>query len=205
MDKFKGKFRIQSTRLQNWDYSKEAMYFITICTLQREYYFGDIIKGQMQLSQMGIKVIEEWKKSIDLRPDMNLILDEYTVMPNHFHAIIGIGNNIHNNEDLAIFKQGVIKRKRSISEERYGPQYKNLSSVVRGFKSAVTMYARLNKIDFAWQTRYHDHIIRDNEEYTRIRDYIRNNPQLWERDIFNRNNSNLETINLISQTGIDKI
>jgi REP element-mobilizing transposase RayT len=67
---------------------------------------------------------------------------------------------------------------------QFGPQSGNLSSVVRGIKSAVTKYAIEHDIPFAWQSRYHDHIIRNQMEMNRIADYIENNPLRWELDRF---------------------
>jgi putative transposase len=70
------------------------------------------------------------------------------------------------------------------SKNKFGSQSKNLASILRGFKSAVTTYARINDITFGWQPRFHDHIITTNEEYLRIADYIINNPSNWQKDKF---------------------
>ena len=67
---------------------------------------------------------------------------------------------------------------------KFGPQSQNLPSIIRGFKSAVTINARKINSDFAWQPRYYEHIIRDEKSYTRIRDYIRENPENWFDDDF---------------------
>ncbi|MCL8006118.1 hypothetical protein M8845_01635 [Gelidibacter japonicus] len=80
-DKFNNKYRIPSTRLQSWDYGNSGLYFITICTKNREHYFGDIRNGKMNLSEIGDIVTSEWIKTFDMRPDMNLEMDEYVVMP----------------------------------------------------------------------------------------------------------------------------
>ena len=71
-------------------------------------------------------------------------------------------------------------------KNKFGPQRKNLSSIIRGFKSAITTYARKNDIEFAWQSNYHDHIIRNEDELHRIREYIINNPQKWAIDKQNK-------------------
>ena len=96
MTKFRGKYRITSTRLKGWDYGRNAVYFITVCTKNRHHFFGEIIDGIMNLSEIGDIVEFEWLKTFYLRPDMNLWLGEYIIMPNHFHAIIGIGENKYN-------------------------------------------------------------------------------------------------------------
>ena len=56
---------------------------------------------------------------------------------------------------------------------------------MRGFKSAVTTFAVKNNIEFGWQERFHDHIIRNEESYQKIRNYIINNPSNWKTDKFN--------------------
>ena len=168
-DKFQNKYRIPSARAAWWNYASNAAYFITICTKHRMHYFGKI----GALSPIGKIAESEWLKTPSIRPDMNLELDEFVVMPNHFHAIIWIGENEYNRNldgyDIA---------------NKFGPQFKNLASILRGFKSAVTTFAVKNNIEFGWQERFHDHIIRDEEEYQRIKNYIVNNPSNWETDKF---------------------
>jgi hypothetical protein len=95
-DKYQNQYRIPSARLQNRDYSSEGLYFITICTAHRIPYFGKIVNGIMELSDIGKIVKNEWLKTFELRPDMNLYRGEFVVMPNHFHAVIGIGENEFN-------------------------------------------------------------------------------------------------------------
>jgi hypothetical protein len=73
----------------------------------------------------------------------------------------------------------------STPQNAFAPQSKNLASIIRGYKSAVTTYARKNNIRFEWHVRYHDHIIRNEEEYLRISNYIKNNPSKWLDDKFN--------------------
>ena len=221
MEKFQGKYRIPSARLQNWDYTSSGMYFVTICTKNREHYFGEIKEPEiekehsiMNLSEIGKIVETEWLKTSEMRPDMNLELDEYQVMPNHFHAILIIGKNQFNKKELidesvenqagrdAMPRVSIVTDSGSNSESdlvfeletrmilstnmihknKFAPQSKNLASIMRGFKSAITMYALDKNIIFGWQPRYHDHIIRDFDEYQRIVKYIRDNPNNWEND-----------------------
>jgi REP element-mobilizing transposase RayT len=80
------KYRIDSTRLKNWDYSSYGFYFITICTKNMRCYFGRIKNGSMAFSKAGQIVCEEWLKTSSIRK--NIILDEWRLMPNHFHAIL---------------------------------------------------------------------------------------------------------------------
>lgn len=177
-DKFQGKYRIASARLQNWDYGSNAAYFVTICTKNRECFFGDIRNGEMYLNDVGKIVKSEWERTFEIRPDMNLYMGEYQVMPNHFHAVIGIGKNEYNSE------RDTNCRDAMHGVSTFGPQSKNLASIMRGFKSAVTANARLINPDFTWQARFHDHIIRDKQSFQRISNYIKNNPKKWKEDGF---------------------
>ena len=108
-------------------------------------------------------------------------MDEFVVMPNHFHAIIGIGVNKYN------IVETHCNASRQTPKNKFGPQSKNLASIIRGFKSAVTIHARKTIPHFAWQPRFHDHIIRDKKSLENIRQYIFYNPAKWHRD---RNNDN---------------
>ena len=147
----------------------------------------------MELSEIGKIVESEWLKTPSIRPDMNLSLDVFVIMPNHFHAIIIIGKNQYNRTDamLGVFmvsSDDAMHGGSTVvsSNNGYGPQNKNLASIIRGFKSAVTIRAHLILSEFAWQTRYWDRIIRDDEEYQRIRTYIENNPLNWDNDSLNK-------------------
>ncbi len=105
MAKYQNKYRISSARLQGYDYGSAGMYFISICTANREHYFGKVVKTEciaspydMQLSEIGKIAQTEWHKTLEIRPDMNLQLDAFVVMPNHIHGIIIIGDNKYNND-----------------------------------------------------------------------------------------------------------
>ena len=197
-DKFNNRYRISSTRLQSWDYAKNGLYFITICTKNHDHYFGEIIDNEMQLSQIGNIVESEWIKTFEMRPDMNLRMDEYVVMPNHFHATIIIGENRYNTHcGNAVFCNNAIPRRDAMhcvsttitaqtvipitqpKLNQFGRQSKNLSSVIRGFKIGVTKNARKLDPDFEWQSRFYDHIIRDSKSLKKIQNGIVNNPLQW--------------------------
>jgi putative transposase len=231
MEKFQGKYRISSARLRNWDYASRGLYFVTLCTKNREHYFGQIInsvidKGhfEMELSEIGKIVESEWVRTPEVRRDMNLELSEYQVMPNHFHAILIIGENQFNTKELnhdtnnnlnapgrdAMPRVSIELDPESVPnpgieanfnpefdndlfhasnlnlfcKNKFAPQSKNLGSIMRGFKSSITMYALDHNIVFGWQPRYYDHIIRNYDEYQRIANYIRNNPDNWGNDKF---------------------
>ena len=103
-DKFQNKYRIPSARLQSWNYGLAASYFVTVCTDNRRHFFGKIIGEKMILSEIGKFVEDEWNRTLLLRPDMNLEFDAFCVMPNHFHAIIIIGENEFNNRRDAMHR-----------------------------------------------------------------------------------------------------
>ena len=192
-DKFKNKYRITSARLSNWDYSSNASYFITICTANREHYFGTIIDTKVQLSRIGEFACKSWKEIPNHFP--HFYLDEFIVMPNHFHGIVMIEKPYIDNNSLShVVETGhaLSLRKTDINDiaeeprhARYQNQGKNtISSMVGSFKSAVTKYCNENKLRFGSQTRFHDHVIRDSEEFYSTRNYIINNPNNWNTDKF---------------------
>jgi REP element-mobilizing transposase RayT len=220
--KFQNKYRIPSTRLQNWDYGWNAPYFVTICTQNREYDFGNIVDGKMQLSEIG-KLAEKYWHEIP-QHFLFVKLDAFVVMPNHVHGIIVIDkpndghNDRHNdghndgrndgcndgrNDGCNVETQNfaslppllpppslipptpiIHPSSLSSSKNKFGPQSKNLGSIVRGYKIGVTKNARLIFADFAWQPRFYDHIIRNNESYQKIKTYIIENPLKWVDDKF---------------------
>ena len=86
MDKFRNTYRIPSARWQNWDYRWAGAYFITICTGNREHYFGEIADGNMHLSGVGILADVFWYEIKNHAT--NVELGEFVVMPNHIHGIL---------------------------------------------------------------------------------------------------------------------
>lgn len=87
MAKFNNKYRIEPARLKNWDYSQRAVYYVTICTANREHFFGKVQDEEMVYSNIGTLVEHEWVKTPEIRPDMNLELGEFVVMPNIFMGL----------------------------------------------------------------------------------------------------------------------
>ena len=162
-----GKYRSQSRRLKNWDYSTPGGYFVTICTHLGKPYFGTVENGEIHLSPIGEILVEEWVKTSSLRESVEL--DEYVVMPNHLHGII-------------ILKQVVETPRRGVlTPVDVNPD--TLGTIIGQFKSACTRRIRADYTrDFAWQARFYDHVIRDDVDLQRIREYIRVNPVKWEMD-----------------------
>ena len=169
--KFKNKYRIESARLKNWDYSSDGAYFITIMTKKRECFWGEINSGKMILNDLGKIIQHYWDEIPQHFPFIKL--DEMIVMPNHIHGILMIEtpkldvSTINNTNNQKQWKPGTI------------------GVVINQFKRICTINSRKINPDFGWQSRFHDHIIRNKNELNRIRKYIKDNPQMWERD---RNN-----------------
>jgi REP element-mobilizing transposase RayT len=175
----------KSPRARWHDYSG-ADYFVTFCTKNRELYFGDVVDGQMALSEIGQWAVTQIEQTAIIRQN-DVEIPMYVVMPNHIHLIV-VSNRVVPCRDAS--NASAEKMPDNISADargaslRFGPQSGNLPSVVRGIKSAVTKYAIEHDIPFAWQSRYHDHIVRNQLEMNRIADYIEHNPMRWELDRF---------------------
>jgi len=182
IDKFKGKYRIKSARLQNWGYSNTGLYFVTICTANRELYFCDIINGEMQLSEIGNMANKFWKEIPEHFPFVEL--DEFVIMPNHVHGIIIINKP---NDGECIDKRNVKTPNLGVSttaiaSKKWKPE--SLGVIINQYKRICTINARKIHADFVWQSRFHDHIIRNDDSLQRIRDYIINNALRWIEDKF---------------------
>jgi putative transposase len=181
MTKFKDKYRVESTRLPGWDYAGAGWYFVTICTRNRECLFGDIVDGEMHLSSIGEIVAEEWQKTPGIRP--NVVLDEWVIMPNHLHGIIVI---------LEPPDRAVETSRRDVSTTTTTttppPRLKagSLGAIIGQIKSVCTKRIwAAGHTEFGWQSRFYDHIIRDEGSLQRIREYIVNNPANWVEDKIN--------------------
>ena len=164
----------KSPRAQ-WIEYNEGVYFVTICTRHRIHYFGEISNEEMRLSQIGQYAHEQLARISELYEYISV--PQYVVMPNHIHAIIVIDNPNHNRQLPAV-------------EERLqcgvrSPLRPLLSALIGSFKASVTRYARRTNTAFAWQSRYHDHVIRDSRDGNNISEYIDNNVMKWDMDCFN--------------------
>lgn len=176
MSLYKNKYRIESTRLDVWDYSKYGHYFVTICTKDKLNYFGKVVDENTSLNNIGEKVKEIWLEIHTQFTDV--ALDEFVIMPNHLHGIIFISRD-------AINSVSTDKRKTGFSGLKNPMLYKNhLSRIIRWFKGRTTneIHHKLQFSDFAWQPRYYEHIIRNEKSFQKIREYIQFNPQQWAVD-----------------------
>jgi len=184
----------KSIRLEGWDYRNPGLYFITICTNRRRHHFGEIRDGIMGLSVPGCVAWHFWRQIPNHQS--NVILDEFVVMPNHLHGIVGIESKLYH--ESAGTCHGIPPQKSvgtlhatSVQNEDHAqdvmssisPEAGSLSTIIRSYKSAITRWCNRNGHEyFAWQSRFYDHIIRNKKELQRIRNYIFDNPLRWQID-----------------------
>ena len=208
MNRFKDKYRIQSARASWHDYNSGA-YFVTICTAEQVCCFGTISDGKMLLSDMGKAAKENLTNISSHYPHAEIPL--FVVMPNHIHAVVIINadkcnssivpniSNAANVETMCTSSlqprpsqqarwktETVDNRMREISHKRGA-----LSVVIGGFKRAMTCHSRQNNIPFAWQSRFHERIIRNTDEMNHIAEYIENNVAKWDLDKLNKTNNDV--------------
>ena len=168
--------RRKSIRLQGYDYSQAGLYFITVCTHNRVPLFGEIVDGVMALNTAGQIVEKCWCTIPEHFPQVTV--DEFVVMPNHVHGIITIGTIVGANDYLPLPSN---ETPRSL---QHGTS-RTIGSMVRGFKIGVTRWFRANTdIHKVWQRNYYEHIIRNEDSYLKIAEYIQTNPQRWEIDTY---------------------
>ena len=176
-EKYKNEYRIPSARAQWWDYGNCAAYFITICTAEQKPYFGDIVNGEMKMTMAGYIAQKKWNDIVNHAK--NIDLGEFIVMPNHIHGIVMINYPV-------VVENAIVpaaRQKQSPGRYRFrNPEKNTVSSIIGGYKSAVSRQCGKLDIDFAWQSRFHDRIIRNDEEYVRVAEYIVNNPLNWNND-----------------------
>lgn len=163
-----------SIRLKHYDYAQAGMYFITVCTQDKACIFGEISNEKMHLNEAGFAAQSSWQAIP--KHFSNVELREFVTMPNHVHGIIILNSAAKNFPSI---KQGCSK---GTSE--------TIGSIVRGFKIGVTKWMRQNtNIYSVWQRNYYEHIIRNENDYSRIAEYIITNPKRWHDDKLHVNQS----------------
>ncbi|HBM16139.1 MAG TPA: hypothetical protein DD381_07360 [Lentisphaeria bacterium] len=180
----------RSIRLKGYDYSQDGAYFVTICTCDRACLFGKISNEKMTLNECGEVVDRYWNEIPQhfLEAD----LDEYIIMPNHIHGIITIKQFVgakdfspdtnHSAQSIYFPDTKGAKDFSPLHATAHGTS-KTIGSIIRGFKIGVTKWVR-NAMDIrdAWQRNYYEHVIRDDDDLTRVREYIIENPANWAID-----------------------
>jgi len=174
----------RSIRLPEYDYSQCGAYFLTIVTRNREHLFGEIVDGKMELNELGKIVEQNWNEIPNHYPDAKI--DEYIIMPNHIHGIIIFEGDVGAIRELPLQKDrddgvGAI-RELPLQIQR---RKMLLPKIIGYFK--MNSAKQINIIhqktgNPVWQRNYYEHIIRNEEELNRIREYIIDNPKNWEND-----------------------
>ncbi|GJQ59022.1 MAG: hypothetical protein D8M57_04350 [Candidatus Scalindua sp. AMX11] len=171
----------RSIRLKEYDYSQEGFYFITICTHNHVCLFGKISDNKMVLNNAGKIAKEFWLDIPEHYP--NTRLHEYVVMPNHVHGIIQIVNDV----GVGVQDFEPLQQPKQNKYQKTIPR--SIGSMVRGFKIGVTKWFRKNvrvqdfePIPSVWQRNYYEHIIRNEQSYYKISEYIIKNPSHWLTD-----------------------
>ncbi len=187
-DKFQNKYRIASARAQWWDYGWNGAYYITICTQNREHFLGEIANAKFIATPIGNLAQQIWYEIPNQFPYCDL--GDFVVMPNHIHGILVLDKPTVTNASANVVETRLIaplqhKKQGGITGAKNPMLNDNISRIVRWYKGRCSFEIRKFHADFAWQPRFHDHIIRDDAEYQRISDYIINNPENWDNDKFN--------------------
>ncbi|MBU0570414.1 transposase [Patescibacteria group bacterium] len=166
----------KSIRFKNYDYSLNGLYFTTICTQNRKCLFGDIVDGKMVLNGVGEILKNIWQSL----PDHHSVeLDTFQIMPNHVHFIIQIVVGATRGSP------GLTRGLNTTGAPRHAP---TLGTIIGLFKSECTKQIRkkLNNPNIiVWQRNYYECILRNEKSLNKIREYIKTNPKIWDRD---RNN-----------------
>jgi REP element-mobilizing transposase RayT len=175
----------RSVRLKEYDYSQPGAYFVTICTSDRECLFGQIENGQVVLSAAGEIAQSVWLGLPNRFPLVTL--DEYVIMPNHVHGIILVGaqfiaSDSKNGMSNRVYTLGDIVRTYKASVTRL-VRVRGNSGVNRDTMNAGVMnHAPTGTARFGWQRNYYEHVIRNDDDLQRTREYIMGNPALWDKD-----------------------
>lgn len=162
----------RSIRLQGFDYSQPGSYFITIVTYDRKCFLSKIIDGEIILTNFGKIAKLEWDRLI--HRFHSILLDSHIIMPNHIHGIITIEPQPDDTDSIKMRKEQF---------EQFGRPVKgSIPTIIRSFKASTTLRCR-NKIGFSdkqfWQSGFYEHVIRDDDDLNRIREYIDLNPDNW--------------------------
>ena len=160
------------TRHSVYDYTMDGCYFVTTCTQNKQNIFGYIKNGDIILNHYGKIVKQQWLWLEKQYP--YVLLDEFAVMPNHFHGLLEINtydNNVGTGRDLSLPSNIKIK---------------SLSELIGAFKTTSSkLIHQAGLSDFTWQRSFYDHIIRNEKSLDQIRNYVTYNAFNWNSD---RNN-----------------
>jgi len=172
MTQYQQKYRVESARLKGWDYRQRGWYFVTMCAQNHVCIFGEVVGGEVQLSRVGL--IAELEMQSLHNHYHNVQVDELVVMPNHVHAIIMI-DRAHDFSPTAKMSCPF----KSADSAFASPKGGSLAAIIRSYKSGVSRRCHELGLNIAWQTRFHDHLLRGDKVIDAVCEYIRNNPANW--------------------------
>jgi len=174
-----GEFERKSNRLSDFDYSESGWYFVTMCTRSKQEYFGEIKNEKMILNELGVIIERQWQW-LAMQYDY-VRLDEFCVMPDHFHGIIYFDPDHAPSIQFRRDNPRVVPTK--TESTIYHRRFNLLSKTICAFKTTSSkMIHQSGQEFFAWQRSFHDHVIRNEPELNRIREYIWANPLMWQLD-----------------------
>ena len=180
MTLFNNRFRSEPNRWQWWDYSAPGSYFITVCILDKHPLLGQIIDGEMHLSECGAIVAKQFPLIAEYHPRVRL--DEWVIMPDHIHCIITLGDYQQPQPPYQPQQSPDPPTPDEIKQYRKMRRRMIIPMVIGKFKMQTSKQINLlmnTPGQKNWQHDYHDHVIRNSTEYWQIKQYIINNPRKW--------------------------
>jgi len=163
----------KNIRLKHYDYSQSGLYFITICTQNKLNLFGEVKNYKMILNNYGKIVETYWNEIPKYYPDVELL--EYVIMPNHIHGILWFTKYIGNNPVGAIHELPLHINRRKMALPKIIGRFKMQSAKQINILRNTSGYS-------VWQRNYYEHVIRNEQSYLKIAEYIINNPLKWKDD-----------------------
>ena len=181
----------RSIRLRDYNYTHAGAYFVTICTFERECFFGTVLDGVVLLNDLGQIVANCWDDIPNHFPHVEL--DAIAIMPNHLHGIIVLTDNV---QPVSSTFGAIIRSLKSAVTKRINALNQGAGSWSVGSPHAAPDFdsARENQgatcgastrggaVSSVWQRNYYERIIRDERELLQIRQYIIDNPLKWDED-----------------------
>ena len=183
---YRDRYRIPSARMRGWNYTSDAVYFLTICTKGRGAWFGDVTEENMDHTLLGLVAEKYWLGIPNHFPCVRC--DAHVVMPDHVHGILIFGSaerchdfdnrlSVETRHGASLLNKTASLQK-TFQTNRFGPLPPNsLQLVINMYKGTVTRWCRKNDFDdFRWQPRFYERRIRSFSELKNIRLYIKDNP-----------------------------
>ena len=156
-------------RMSHYDYNTPGAYFLTFCTHNRKHFLSRIVGAIHESPESQLTICGQILDAVirNIPPHLHVTIDQYVIMPNHVHLIIIIAEE----DTLRAIRESPLQG-RSIVSNVVGYIKMNTSKAIRQHYGDVTV----------WQRGYYDHVIRNQEDYAALAEYIQTNPLRWELD-----------------------